>query len=423
MCQVVITGAGVVSSLGTTLAEFKQRMFASESGAIDIRGKLVAANFPVSAAAPVLEIPKLPDIFSEFEPTEVPHVLQLAGSATQQALEFLPEGIPINGVVFGGQDTASSGHSCKSLCQSMNESRDWPSPLELVHRILEQCGHGPLDERNLISIHNVTVSSNQAIGMAFQRIRSGLWERAVVSAVYGRCGARELMNFHMLGTLNTDPGEHGKASRPFTKSRSGFVMGEGAATLVLEARAAAEKRGANILGMVTGYATTSDAYRITDGHPEATAASVTMQKAIHDAGLSSAEINAISAHGTSTRMNDRIETMAIKHAFGPSAYRLPVTSLKSQIGHCLAAAGALEAVASLLMLSEQKLAPTINYSEADPECDLDYVPNRARPARLQRILSNNFGFGGQNTSVVFENAPSSNVHQGSSHEHLSVFNL
>ena len=115
MCQVVITGAGVVSSLGATLAEFKQRMFASESGAIDIRGKLVAANFPVSAAAPVLEIPKLPDIFSEFEPTEVPHVLQLAGSATQQALEFLPEGILIDGVVFGGQDTVSSGHSCKSL--------------------------------------------------------------------------------------------------------------------------------------------------------------------------------------------------------------------------------------------------------------------------------------------------------------------
>ena len=132
----------------------------------------------------------------------------------------------------------------------MSEGRDWPSPLELVHKILEQRGHGPLDERNLISIHNVTVSSNQAIGMAFQRIRSGLWERAVVSAVYGRCSARELMNFHMLGTLNTDANEHGKASRPFSKSRSGFVMGEGAATLVLEARAAAEKRGANILGMV-----------------------------------------------------------------------------------------------------------------------------------------------------------------------------
>jgi 3-oxoacyl-[acyl-carrier-protein] synthase II len=398
-------------------------MFASESGAIDIRGKLVAANFPVSAAAPVLQIPKLPDIFNEFEPTEVPHVLQLAGSATEQALEFFPDGMPVDAIVFGGQDTASSGHSFKSVSCSIPGSRAWPTPLQLVHRILEQRGHGPLDERNLISIHNVTVSSNQAIGMAFHRIRSGHWKRAVVTSVHGGCGARELMNFHMLGTLTTDSKQPCKASRPFSKSRSGFVMGEGAATLVLETRTAAERRGANILGMVTGYATTSDAYRITDGHPEAASASVTMQKAIHDAGLSNAEIDAISAHGTSTRMNDRIETMAIKHAFGPAAYQLPITSLKSQIGHCLAAAGALEAVASLLMLSEQKLAPTINYSEADPECDLDYVPNRARPARLQRILSNNFGFGGQNTSVVFENAPSNNIHHENSHEHLSAFKL
>jgi 3-oxoacyl-[acyl-carrier-protein] synthase II len=214
------------------------------------------------------------------------------------------------------------------------------------------------------------------------------------------------MNFHLLGTLNTDEGPATHASRPFSKTRSGFVLGEGAATLVLETRAAAERRGAEILGAITGYATTSDAYRITDGRSDVLGAATAMRKAIRDAGLNTGQINAISAHGTSTRMNDRLETKAIKQAFGNYAYQVPVISLKSQIGHCLAAAGALEAVASLLMLSEQKLAPTINHNDVDTECDLDYVPNIARPAALQRILSNNFGFGGQNTCVVFEETAS-----------------
>jgi 3-oxoacyl-[acyl-carrier-protein] synthase II len=402
VCQVVITGAGVVSSIGATLAEFKQRMFASESGTINIRGKLVAPNFPVSVAAPVLQGLKPPDILSDYKPARIPHVLQLAGTATQEAIQYLPEELPVDAVVYGGQEATES--SADGVADPCEEGPEWQGPLHLIRRILEDRGHGPIDERDLVSINNVTVSSNQAIGMAFHRIRSGLWQRAVVSAVYGRCGAKDLMNFHLLGTLNTDDGPAAGASRPFSKTRSGFVLGEGAATLVLEARTVAEKRGAKILGAVTGYATTSDAYRITDGRSDALGAATAMRKAIRDAGLNSDQIQAISAHGTSTRMNDRLETKAIKQAFGSGAYLVPVISLKSQIGHCLAAAGALEAVASLLMLSEQKLAPTINYNDADAECDLDYVPNVARPATLQRILSNNFGFGGQNTCVVFEDA-------------------
>lgn len=396
MCQVVITGAGVVSSLGTTLAEFKERMFASDSGAIKIRGKLVASNFPISVAAPVLRDLKVPDILSDCGMARVPHPLRLAGNATEEAIRFLPEDTPVDAVVYGGQTAASSGAD--------DETVAWPSPLDLIRRILEDRGHGLLDDRDLISMNNVTVSSNQAIGLAFHRIRSGCWQRAVVSAVYGRCGAKDLMNFHMLGTLTTDEGAATQASRPFSRSRSGFVLGEGAATLVLETRAAAERRGAKILGSITGYATTSDAYRITDGRSDAAGAAMAIRKSIRDAGLSKERIHAISAHGTSTRMNDKLETKAIKLAFGNDAYQVPVISLKSQIGHCLAAAGALEAIASLLMISEQKLAPTINYNDADPECDLDYVPNHARSAPLQRILSNNFGFGGQNTCVVFEGA-------------------
>jgi 3-oxoacyl-[acyl-carrier-protein] synthase II len=406
VCQVVITGAGVISSIGTTLAEFKQRMFASESGAINVRGNLVAMNFPVSAAAPVLQHLKPPDIFSGDEPARIPHALQLVGSATQEAIQYLSQGLPVSAVVFGGQEGAESDCDFNRPNDACNRDALWPGPLHLIRRMLEHRGHGPFDKRDLISLNNVTVSSNQAIGLAFQRIRSGIWQRAVVSAAYGRCGAKDLMNFHMLGTLNTDDGPAAGASRPFSKLRSGFVLGEGAATLVLETRTAAESRGAAILGAITGYATTSDAYRITDGRSDALGAATAMRKAIRDAGLSIDQISAISAHGTSTRMNDRLETKAIKQTFGNGAYRVPVISLKSQIGHCLAAAGALEAVASLLMLSEQKLAPTINYNNNDEECDLDYVPNVARPAALQSILSNNFGFGGQNTCVVFEGSTS-----------------
>jgi len=210
------------------------------------------------------------------------------------------------------------------------------------------------------------------------------------------------MNFHLLGTLSTDPGPATQVSRPFSAGRSGFVLGEGAATLVLEERTAAERRGATILGSIAGYATTSDSYRVTDGRSDVRGAIAAMRGAVEDAG--SEQIDAISAHGTSTRMNDRLETLAIEAAFGPAARSIPVISLKSQIGHCLAAAGALEAVASILMLAEQKLAPTINYTERDPECDLDYVPNRSREASINTILSNNFGFGGQNSCVVLEKA-------------------
>jgi 3-oxoacyl-[acyl-carrier-protein] synthase II len=274
-----------------------------------------------------------------------------------------------------------------------------------MREIAERSGHGPIDERNIVSLNNACVTSNQAIGVAFQRVRSGQMNRVLTGAVYGRWADSELMNFHMLGTLTTAPGPAAEASRPFSKDRSGFVLGEGAATLVLETREAAEARGAKILGVISGYSSTSDAYRVTDGRPDGKAAAKAMTNALADAGLAAKQISAISAHGTSTSMNDRVETMAIKQALGEAAYKVPAISLKSQVGHSVIAAGALESVACVLMLREQKLAPTINYREFDPDCDLDYVPNQSRPAVVERILSNNFGFGGQNASVIFERAP------------------
>jgi 3-oxoacyl-[acyl-carrier-protein] synthase II len=205
----------------------------------------------------------------------------------------------------------------------------------------------------------------------------------------------------MLGALCDDDIEPSKASRPFSKDRNGFIRGEGAACLVLETRAAAEARGAKILATLNGYANTTDANRLTDGRDDALCVKKAITWAVEDAGLKLEDIDAISAHGTSTQLNDRLETKAIKVVFGERAYQIPVTSLKSQIGHSTVAAGAIEAISCVLMLQEQRLAPTLNYNVPDPECDLDYVPNQARDAKIDFILSNNFAFGGQNACLVF----------------------
>jgi 3-oxoacyl-[acyl-carrier-protein] synthase II len=208
------------------------------------------------------------------------------------------------------------------------------------------------------------------------------------------------MNFNMLGALSTADVPPEQASKPFSGDRCGFVRGEGAATLIIESRKTAEARGAKILGVISGYGFTSDAFRLTDGRDDGLAVIKAMELAIADSSLEKSEIDAVSAHGTSTPLNDRLETMALKSVFGDHAYKIPVSALKSQIGHSTVAAGAIEAVSCILMLEDQKLAPTINYNTPDPECDLDYVPNQARKAKVTHILSNNFGFGGQNACIV-----------------------
>jgi 3-oxoacyl-[acyl-carrier-protein] synthase II len=411
MHQVVITGVGIVSSLGTGVPEFGRNMFAGGSGITEVRGERVAANFPVPFGGPVQRatLPQ-PEILDHCSPEETPHFWRLAGLATEEALRYLPEGLPVDGIVYGGHGSIAFSITTASFRSFAPDTFDWDafqpeSPLELMQRIAERRGHGPIDDQNIVSLNNACVTSNQAIGVAFQRVRSGQMNRVLTGAVYGRWADSELMNFHMLGTLTTAPGPAAQASRPFSKDRSGFVLGEGAATLILETRESAEARGATILGVISGYSSTSDAYRVTDGRPDGKAAAKAMTNALADAGLDAEQISAISAHGTSTPMNDRVETMAIKQALGDVAYKVPVISLKSQVGHSVIAAGALEAVACVLMLREQKLAPTMNYRELDPDCDLDYVPNQSRPAAVQRILSNNFGFGGQNASVIFEGSP------------------
>jgi 3-oxoacyl-[acyl-carrier-protein] synthase II len=182
--------------------------------------------------------------------------------------------------------------------------------------------------------------------------------------------------------------------------RDGFVLGEGSGMVVLEELEHAQKRGAKILGEVLGYGTTADAYRITDIHPQGRGAIACMRMAIQDAGITPEQVNYVNAHGTSTTVNDRVESLACKEVFGSRAMQTPVSSTKSMMGHLIAAAGATEMIVCLLAIRDHILPPTINYENPDPECDLDYIPNVARPAQCDIALSNSFGFGGQNVSLV-----------------------
>jgi 3-oxoacyl-[acyl-carrier-protein] synthase II len=244
-------------------------------------------------------------------------------------------------------------------------------------------------------------ASSQAIGEASEIIRRGDADAMLSGGAHSMIHPFGVTGFNLLTALSTRNDSPEKASRPFDRDRDGFVLGEGAGMLVLEELEHAKARGAHIYGEVVGYGSSADAFRITDIHPEGRGATMCMKMAIRDARLNPEEIDYINAHGTSTEVNDKVETMAIRQALAESAYKVPVSSIKSMMGHLIAAAGSVEAIVCLLTIRDGVLPPTVNYENPDPECDLDYVPNQAREARVRRALSNSFGFGGQNVSLVF----------------------
>lgn len=243
-------------------------------------------------------------------------------------------------------------------------------------------------------------ASSQAIGEATELIRRGDADAMISGGAHSMIHPFGVTGFNLLTALSQSNEEPTKASRPFDRLRNGFVLGEGGAIVVLEELEHAKRRGAHIYGEVLGYGTTADSYRITDIHPEGRGAIACMKMAIADAGVNAADIQYVNAHGTSTAVNDRVESLACKQVFGDRALETPVSSTKSMMGHLIAAAGVTEAIVCLLAIRDNVLPPTINYENPDPDCDLDYIPNFARPAKCDYALSNSFGFGGQNISLV-----------------------
>jgi 3-oxoacyl-[acyl-carrier-protein] synthase II len=243
-------------------------------------------------------------------------------------------------------------------------------------------------------------ASTQAIGEAMRVIERGDADVMLTGGADSRIDPLSLVAYTLLGALSPSPRPAEQVSRPFDRGRDGFVLGEGAACLVLEAEEHARARGATIYGECLGYGSAFDAFAVTQPEPEGRGAVQSMREALKDASLSPDDIDYISAHGTSTPLNDLMETVAVKRLFGERARHVPMSSIKSMIGHLIGAAGALEAVVAVLAIRDGVVPPTINYEHPDPACDLDYVPNKAREMRVRTVLSNSFGFGGQNASVV-----------------------
>ncbi len=243
-------------------------------------------------------------------------------------------------------------------------------------------------------------ASTQAIGEATQMIRYGDADAMISGGCHSMIHPLGVTGFNRLTALSTRNDSCLTASRPFDRTRDGFVLGEGAGMLILEEYEHAKARGAHILCEVLGYGSTADAFRITDIHEDGRGAIAAMRNALTDAGVTPAEIDYISAHGTGTEENDKIETKAIRAVFGDRARQVPISSIKSMMGHLIAAAGAVELITCVLAIRDQMLPPTINYENPDPNCDLDYVPNKARPAKVRTCLSNSFGFGGQNDTLI-----------------------
>jgi 3-oxoacyl-[acyl-carrier-protein] synthase II len=251
-----------------------------------------------------------------------------------------------------------------------------------------------------MAVVTACATGTNAIGEAGEIIRRGQAEVVFAGGSEAAIVPIAMAGLGVMTALSTRNDEPQRASRPFDLHRDGFVMGEGAATLVLESLEHAQARGARILAELSGYGSTNDAYHISAPAENGAGAALCMRMALQNAGLTVNNIDYINAHGTGTPLNDKSETAAIKTVFGEAAYHIPVSSTKSMTGHLLGAAGALEAIIATLVIQHNILPPTINYETPDPECDLDYVPNIARPAPVRHVMSNSFGFGGHNATIV-----------------------
>ena len=405
--RVVVTGIGVVSPLGSTAASTWDALVAGRSGIGKI-SRFDPSEFPVRIAGEVDGFePEV--IFGRRRAKHLDRVTQLALVAAKEAIE--ESGLEIGaegervGVVWG---TGIGGVGAfEDGIGVLNErGPEWVSPYSLPMIIPNMTAGHIAMEWGIRGYSSCTVTacsaSAQAIGEGLDLLRVGRVDSIVCGgseAAVTRVGIAAFAAMKALSTRNDDPE---LASRPFDAERDGFVMGEGAAALVLEDRDTAIRRGAPILAELLGYGVSSDAYHMTQPHPEGDGAVRAMRAALRDAEVEATSVNYVNAHGTSTPPNDRIETLALKRVFGE---KVPaVSSTKSMTGHTLGAAGALEAAICVEALQHQTLPPTINQEKADPDCDLDYVANEARPAQVDVVLTNSFGFGGHNATLVFGRA-------------------
>ncbi len=404
--RVVITGLGCISPLGNDVPTLWKNVVAGKSG-VGLITLYDTSKFKVKIGAEVKDFDGAA-LFGVREARRMDRFVQFALAAGLQA--FQQSGLAITesnrdriGVILGcgigGMNTLG-----EQTVVYLERGPDRVSPF-LVPMMLPDTAASTIALQLGVRGPNFAVvsacaSGTNAIGESVEAIRHG---RADV-ILSGGCEAVivpiAMAGLGVMTALSAHNDEPERASRPFDKNRDGFVMGEGAGVLVLESLEFAQQRGATIFAEITGYGTTNDAYHISAPAEFGAGAAKCMKIALEDAGFTPKDIQCINAHGTSTQLNDKSETEAIKTVFGDLAYSIPTSSTKSMTGHLLGAAGGIEAIISLKTMQEGMIPPTINYETPDPDCDLDYVPNYARPAVIKNILSNSFGFGGHNASII-----------------------
>lgn len=407
MRRVVVTGMGCISPVGNTVTETWKSLQEGKSGAGWIT-HFDASRHKTRFAAEVKGFDGVA-LFGPRDARKMDRFTQFAVAATMEALE--QSGLRIDesnrdriGVLTG---TGIGGISTLLEQAEIMRERgpDRVSPF-LVPMMISDSAAGMLAIRFGVRGPNMALatacaSGNNAIGEALEIIRRGSADVMIAGASEAALVPVAMAGMNVMTALSTHNEDPQAASRPFDKDRDGFLMGEGAGIVIIESLEHAQARGANILAELTGYGTTDDAHHISAPAENGAGAAMSMKLALEDAGLSVNDIGYINAHGTSTQLNDKSETAAIKTVFGEQAYQIPVSSTKSMTGHLLGASGAVEATFCIMAIRDEILPPTINYHTPDPECDLDYVPNQARRASPKHVMSNSFGFGGHNATLVF----------------------
>jgi 3-oxoacyl-[acyl-carrier-protein] synthase II len=411
---------GAINPMGNSVEEMWQAMKNCESG-VARTTIFDASNFPSKIAA---EIKNWDISRAGQDPKKWKHAgrhTKFAIGAAQQAVEssgILENGMPpmrlgvYLGAGEGDQDFSSFARMMTAALQgdTLDLAELTRVGLETINPFMELEQEPNMPSGHVAGVFNAQgpnfncltacAASNQAIGEATELIRRGAADAMISGGTHSMIHPFGVTGFNLLTALSTRNDEPTKASRPFDRLRDGFVLGEGSAIVILEELEHAKKRGAHIWGEIAGYGTTADAFRITDIHPDGRGAIGCMNLALEDAGASPDDVDYINAHGTSTSVNDRVESVSCKVVFGERAYQIPTSSTKSMMGHLIAAAGVTEAIICLLAIRDNLAPPTINYENPDPECDLDYVPNEPREAKIDLALNNSFGFGGQNVTLA-----------------------
>jgi 3-oxoacyl-[acyl-carrier-protein] synthase II len=405
--RIVATGMGVISPVGIGIEPFWSALTAGVSGIKRITN-FDPSGFATQIAAEVKGF-NPHDYLDKKEARRMDRFTQFAVAASKMAIE--DAGLDLGqldknrvGVVLGcGIGGLSTMEEQTRVLVEKGPGRISPF---LVPMMIANMGAGQVAIAFGLRGPNITTvtacaSSTNAIGDAIKLLQRGQADVVIsggTEAPITPLGVGGFASMKAMSTRNDAPEE---ASRPFDADRDGFIIGEGSAILVLETEEHALKRGARIYGEVAGYGTTCDAFHITAPDPEGAGAAASMRMALEDAGIAPEQVDYINAHGTSTPLNDKLETIAIKTIFGESAGKIPVSSTKSMTGHMLGAAGGIEALVCFLAINRGIIPPTINYHTPDPDCDLDYVPNKAREARVNIAMSNSFGFGGHNATLIF----------------------